>query len=178
MAKISAKDPASLQNLNDIVMPEAIGWWPLAPGWYILLAAILLGLLWLSWRYWQQWQANVYRRAALSELHELVAKIEQAGLRDSSLRQLPVLLKRTALAAYPRTQVAMLSGPKWYEFINASTPQALFTAQLITDLDAIRYRTGKLDEIMPSRIAELTSAIGQWIRSHDPAAKITTEGAG
>ena len=27
-------DAGSLQNLNDIVVPEPVAWWPPAPGWY------------------------------------------------------------------------------------------------------------------------------------------------
>ena len=33
-------DPGSLQNLNDIVVPGPVAWWPLAPGWYLLLAVL------------------------------------------------------------------------------------------------------------------------------------------
>ena len=35
--------PATPLPLKDIHLPEAIGWWPLAPGWWILL--LLIGLL-------------------------------------------------------------------------------------------------------------------------------------
>ena len=34
-------DPGSLQNLNDIALPAPPGLWPPAPGWYVVLAALL-----------------------------------------------------------------------------------------------------------------------------------------
>ena len=42
-------DPGSLQNLNDIVVPGPVAWWPPAPGWYVLAAFALAGLAWLGW---------------------------------------------------------------------------------------------------------------------------------
>jgi len=37
--------PKDLSSLHDIHLPEAIGWWPLAPGWYLLTAAIAIACL-------------------------------------------------------------------------------------------------------------------------------------
>ena len=36
-------DPEQIP-LRDLHLPEAIGWWPLAPGWWILIAIALVGL--------------------------------------------------------------------------------------------------------------------------------------
>ena len=35
-------DSGSLQNLNDIVIPDPVAWWPPAPGWYVLAAILLI----------------------------------------------------------------------------------------------------------------------------------------
>ena len=39
-------DPASLQNLNDIVALGPVPWWPPAPGWYFVIAVVTGLLLW------------------------------------------------------------------------------------------------------------------------------------
>jgi hypothetical protein len=37
-------------HLRDIHLPPPAGWWPLAPGWWILIGIALLLLTWLAWR--------------------------------------------------------------------------------------------------------------------------------
>jgi hypothetical protein len=104
-------DPTSLQNLRDLAVPSPVSWWPLAPGWYILIALLLAATLTLALRAWRSHRQNAYRRAALHELNTA-----------SSPQQIAALLKRTALAAYPRSQVASLSGPAWTQWLTQSTP--------------------------------------------------------
>ncbi len=93
---MKSPDPASLQNLNDIVLPATVGWWPLAPGWYILFASLLIALAWSGYRLLHRWKNNRYRRAALRELQLLKERIHateerDAEVRDAKLRQIPVL---------------------------------------------------------------------------------------
>ena len=66
-------DPGSLQNLNDIVAPAPVAWWPLAPGWYALAGILLLALFWLGFRRLRSWQQNRYRREALRALAQIAA---------------------------------------------------------------------------------------------------------
>ena len=95
---MKSTDPASLQNLNDIVLPPGIDWWPLASGWYMLIGLLLIALVSFIYRSLQRWKNNRYRRAALYELQLLENGLKSPGERDASLRQIPVLLKRTALS--------------------------------------------------------------------------------
>jgi len=56
--------PAELP-LRDIHLPEPVGWWPPAPGWWALLALALAGAAawgWLAWR-----RRTRVRRAALAD---------------------------------------------------------------------------------------------------------------
>ncbi len=95
-------DPASLDNLRDIVEPHSVGWWPLAPGWWVVISILTVVVIVLSVRRWQHWRANAYRRAALRELQSATGV---AAIAD--------ILKRTALCVWPRDQVASLSGSAW-----------------------------------------------------------------
>ncbi|HEX4987063.1 MAG TPA: DUF4381 domain-containing protein, partial [Burkholderiales bacterium] len=75
--------------------------------------ALLAVAAWALWRWHRRREANRYRREALAEL----ARLEDvAGI--------PPLLKRTALAAWPRKEVAALSGAQWVAFLRASGPLA------------------------------------------------------
>lgn len=166
---MNSPDPGSLQNLNDIVLPATVGWWPLAPGWYGLIGLLLIALAWFSYRSLQRWINNRYRRAALTELQLLAEDIQGAENRGSSLRQLPVLLKRTALSAYPRKQVASLSGDDWYGFLNSQVNKPLFTGPVAGLLDNIAYSTGDLSSADARATTVLLDAIRHWLKHHQPA---------
>lgn len=169
---MKSTDPASLQNLNDIVLPTAVNWWPLAAGWYVLLGSFLLAVAWFGYQAWKHWGNNRYRRAALNELQLLTATIQTTEKHDASLRQLPVLLKRTALSAYPRDIVAPLSGDDWYQFLNAQLKKPSFTATSTGLLDNISYSSGDLSSIDSQATTTLLNAIKHWLRYHQPPARL------
>jgi hypothetical protein len=99
-------DPASLERLHDIVMPPAAPWWPPAPGWYVVAGAVALATVVVAARAWAQYRRAAYRRAALAELGSLPPTAEATP-------RVAEILKRVALAAYPREEVAGLSGAAW-----------------------------------------------------------------
>jgi len=146
---------ASLQNLNDIVEPAAVPLWPPAPGWYVLAGLLLLITSWCVYRMVRRWHMNRYRRLALEELDQM----RQAA----SWRNLPGLVKRTALAAYPRTQVASLGGNEWLEFLRATRGKSSLAPGTGALLLRAAYETGELGE---AEQAALFTATEKWIRRH------------
>lgn len=107
-------DPTSLDRLHDLVLPPPVPWWPLAPGWYVLLVLLGLAVVWLSWRYWRRWRANAYRREALLQLRQL-----QDG------PAIAELLRRTALAVAPRAEIAAKTGSAWADWLASLSPAAM-----------------------------------------------------
>jgi hypothetical protein len=103
-------DPASLQNLYDIVLPPPAPFWPPAPGWLFLLGLFTLLLGFVFARGVIRYSRNAYRRAALAELGVAAASPEPLPL-------IAALLKRTALAAFPREEVAGLTGSAWVTWL-------------------------------------------------------------
>lgn len=171
---MKSPDPASLQNLNDIVMPATVGWWPLAPGWYVLFSLLLIAVTWFGYKSLQRWMGNRYRRAALSELHLLAEGMQSATSRDSSLRQIPILLKRTALSAYPRTQVASLSGKDWARFLNSKIGTPSFTDSISSTLGYLSYSSGDLDAVDSQAASALLDASTLWLKQHQTTARSIT----
>ena len=165
---MNSSDPASLQNLNDIVLPEAVGWWPLANGWYYLFAVLLLLLAWLIYRMIQSWNGNRYRRAALHQLQLLAKDIADKEKRDAGLRQIPVLLKRTALSVYPRNQIASLTGKHWLDFLNSKVSTDSFTDSTAGLLDKLSYSVGELNTVDTKAADEILSACKHWLQHHQP----------
>ncbi|MBE9549104.1 MAG: DUF4381 domain-containing protein [Proteobacteria bacterium] len=163
---MKSTNPASLQNLNDIVMPANIGWWPLATGWYFLLGLLLLVFAWSAYRLLQHWLKNRYRREALHKLQLLENSIQNSTQRDASLRQIPVLLKRTALSAYPREQVASLTGKDWISFLNSCIKNIAFPEPVASTLEQVAYSTGELGLVDSASSTALLSASRHWLKDH------------
>jgi len=175
VTQMKSLDPASLQNLNDIVLPATVGWWPLAPGWYFLFGLLLTALAWFGYRTLYRWMNNRYRRAALLELQLLEERIHateerDAEARDTNLRQIPILLKRTALSAYPRSQVASLSGKDWFHFLNSTVKNPSFTDSTASTLNKISYSLGELGAVDSRSITTLLNASRHWLKHHQPEA--------
>ena len=166
---MKSSDPSSLQNLNDIILPAEVSWWPLAMGWYFLFGLLIIVLAWIGYQSLRRWLNNRYRRAALHELRSLANDMQNEGNRDSSLKKIPVLLKRTALSAYPRNQVASLSGSDWHHFLNSKLKNPSFTEVAATTLDRISYSAGELSEVDSNAETALLNASFYWLKHHQPA---------
>ncbi|MCJ7433495.1 MAG: DUF4381 domain-containing protein [Anaerolineales bacterium] len=101
-------DPTHLDRLHDLVLPPTVPGWPSAPGWYVVFALLALAGVAMAWTSWKRWRANAYRRAALREL----ASLENAPA-------MAALLRRTALAIVPRTEIAAMTGSVWVDWLAA-----------------------------------------------------------
>ena len=136
------EDEFSLQNLHDIVMPDGPALWPPAPGFWIACALLLLAVSLIVARAVAARRRSAYRRAGL----ELLAAA-------ASVRDVSVILKRVALAAFPREEVASLYGTEWQEFLERSCPGL--------ELPALAQDEGAMapDEA-------LLAAAARWIRRH------------
>jgi len=157
-------NPDPLANLRPWHDPAPIGWWPPAPGWW-LLALLLLGVLGLAGLlWWRARSARSLRRAALAELALLRARCRAGALeRRACLAALSALLRRLALALYPRARVAGLSGRRWLAFLDATGGGGAFGAGAGRVLieDALRPESARAsgDEVALWVLAE------HWIRA-------------
>jgi hypothetical protein len=164
-------DPTSLDNLYDIVMPLPVPWWPLAPGWYVVGGVVLALVIWAVWKGWKRWQAAAYRRAALAELQRLQARTADDAQREFALQELPELVKRTALAAFPRQQVASLSGASWLEFLDHTGHTNAFTHGQGKRLPALAYDPHTAGRLDAHDAGALCNIISRWIRGHSALLK-------
>lgn len=147
------QDSTSLDRLHDIVLPPDVPWWPLAPGWYVVIAVVTLVAAGLARRSWKRWQANAYRRAALRELRTL---------RDAPA--IAELLRRAALASVPRSIVAERTGQAWADWVAAHCSEAM-PPEVHRQLASGAYRRpGKASDL-----DALRAYAARWITQHSSA---------
>lgn len=148
------------ENLNDLlgelvepVAPATVSMWPQTVGWLVLAGVCLVGLAAVIWWRWRVWQAAAYRRAALVALAE-------AGDDPAAIA---AILRRAALAAWPREQIASLTGAEWLAFLDR-TGAAPFPSAAAEALRGGIYQrnAGSSDG--------LGAAAARWIASHDAGA--------
>jgi hypothetical protein len=157
---------ASLAHLHDIIVPDPVPWWPPAPGWYWVLGFVLVLLLFVAFRVFVRWQHNRYRREALAELARAEAALQTPERRASILLALAELLKRTALTAFPREQVATLTGPEWFAFLDGTARGSSFSEALGPTLENAIYDPRNAVALDEPKLQALLSAIRHWIKHH------------
>ncbi|MCA0404506.1 MAG: DUF4381 domain-containing protein [Proteobacteria bacterium] len=117
-----------LANLRDIHLPETVGFWPFAFGWYILFLLLLSLILFFVYRRYQ-YQRKI--RAQVEAL-KLLKIYEQQYLSEKNspktAMQISELLRRVALAYYPREQVAGINGEAWLRFLQENSKKADLSA--------------------------------------------------
>jgi hypothetical protein len=160
-------DPSSLDNLFDIVVPPEVSWWPPAPGWYVIGGLVIAVAVWAAWRGWERWRAAAYRRAAIAELRRLERRAADGSQHDAALREVPALVKRTALAAYPRETVASLSGPDWLRFLDRTGHTDAFTHGRGQPLAGLAYDPRVAHGMDGNAMRELFDVVARWIGGHD-----------
>jgi len=105
-----------LDQLHDIVEPAPVSLVPATWTWALVAALGLAAVAGVAVVLLRRRRRSAYRRLALAELRLLAPAVE-AGEAEA-LRRLQTLLRRTALAAYPRAEVATLRGDAWRDFLD------------------------------------------------------------
>ena len=159
-----------LDQLQPLIAPPAIHWWPPAPGWG-LLAIITPLLAWGLWRLLRklpkkrkqgrdELPLDPLRQAALAELAALSKPYDQPA--GPWLQQLNALLKRLCRSHYPQSNCHTLNGRAWLAFLDGRCPAAGLTRWMVLVEGAYRPLC-KMDD---KAIDGLNQSIDIWIRKH------------
>jgi hypothetical protein len=143
--------PGALDKLHGFYQPAPPSWMPQTMGWYVVFGLLLLLTLWAVWRAVARWRRNRYRREALRQVEH------------ADVHAIPALLKRTALAAWPREQVASLSGEPWIDFLETHGGSGIISQEAGQWLLSLDYSGAALT---PAEEQTVRQAASQWIRRH------------
>ena len=154
--------PNLIDLLDQLAEPAAPPPVPLTPqtwGWAVLAALAAALVIWLIARAVRHYHANAYRRAALAEL-------EACG---NDPAKVAAILRRAALAAWPRDRVASLTGDAWARFLHE-------TGGFAEEQGAVLRNAPWQPAPAPS--PALRQAAEEWVRHHrvsrTPAAEVAS----
>lgn len=159
-----------LAEIVETSAPQTISFWPQTLGWQLLFIVFCLYSLYKSLQTWQRYKNNVYRREAL-------AWLKACDLSDESqVRQLPAVLRKTALIANKNGnhEINSLSGQAWLDWLSSHCQQCQLNqtvhqytlGQLLNDLP-YKANLSLQDEKLQQAIALLYQQITLWVKHHD-----------
>lgn len=149
--------PQLLDLMHGLVLPDPVSLVPQTDGWWVLAAWIAAVLALCVRAYLQHRRKNRYRREALASLAELEAAPKDDPARSATA--VAILLKRTALAVWPRHEVASIYGGDWASFLVQSSRQDPKVAAFAEDLARAPY-TPDVD------VEPLFEPARCWIKAH------------
>lgn len=144
-----------LAQLRDIHHPSPVPFWPLAPGWYALILLVSLVIGFIVYSCYRYIRKHRVRKIVLMRLEQLQQQQEDMNVPEA----LSMLLKRAALFAYPRKQVAGLFGEQWLAFLDKTAMTSEFSAGLGRVLITYPYKNSQ--EELPEALFLL---IKQWVK--------------
>lgn len=152
-------DPEQIP-LRDLHLPADVGWWPLAPGWWVLVGAVLLGIGWLLYKALLNWRITRARRAALKQLSFVTREYRHHGDAVALAIELSELLRRLVLAYAPRRAVAGLTGERWLECLDRGLDEPLFASGPGRCIESLPYRRrGRADADVDGLLAAVRTRI-------------------
>lgn len=115
-------DPAEIP-LRDIHLPEPISWWPLAPGWWVLVA-VLLTLLVLGGLLWFFFSKRHLRRATRA-LEQIETRYQQHQDAHEFARDCSMWARQFAFLQQTNGDASNSIGSDWVDYWVARMPTSV-----------------------------------------------------
>lgn len=131
-------DPESLP-LRDIHLPDPISWWPLAPGWWVLIGVLLIvtPLLVFTWFWLKQHRV---KRAVIREFKAIEAQFYVHNDAHVLAQELSKLARRAALAYDPSRATAAITGTQWWHHLARLSDPSIALSSIQSALHQAPYR--------------------------------------
>lgn len=154
--------PASsgaLLELRDIHLPDPVSWWPPAPGWWILIACIVVLLITIFIAK-KIYSGRQLKRDITAELDSIKQQFQKTQDKSQLAKSLSVLLRRASITFYPASNIAGLTGSDWLQHLDATSTsssgdkkfqsdigQTLLNAPYLPDNATLEYDAPTLIEL-------------------------------
>lgn len=148
-------------QLQDIHLPESASFWPLAIGWWLLLAVFMVIIAWFIVKVLKRAKQRKYRAKIFAQFDALEKKLK-ANPSNTVIAEINTLLRQVTVTYYPRNKTASLTGGDWLQFLDKSGGTQGFSRGAGRILIEAPYRLEK--QIENLNIKEFTPLIRRWTR--------------
>ena len=149
-----------LEQMRGIHLPEAISWWPLALGWWIVMALclsiIILGLY--KWR--KHVRQNIYRKLAENELQAHYEQWQNNKSNSSYIESANEVLRRSVQHISGESLLSSHSGRQWADTLDRFNTTPLSENTRFALSEACYQAEPQVD------IDELHLQLSTWLKTH------------
>ncbi len=150
-----------LDKLKDIYLPQQVSsWWPLAYGWWIVIAILILLALLFVFILRKKKKHRQYIDGIVNAFKADLGEVYISRPNDV-VQSISVYLKRIAIHKFTKDDIKLLHGKAWIDYLNSKTKKNLFDGQNTNYLANI-YKPRELSDV---ELEEIVSASDKWIRS-------------
>ncbi|MFD2228940.1 DUF4381 domain-containing protein [Alkalimarinus sediminis] len=157
-----------LSQLQDIHEPATIGFWPLAPGWWVLIIMAICFIILIAYLCRRHIKNNSWKKEAAKTLAELKKQASEQEY-QRTLFQVNQLLKQVAMYKHNDTSIKALTGEAWYTFLAAflngpHTPNMFTKAQLTLLTEGLYKQAADSNQSMNTEVTQLLKTLNEWIK--------------
>jgi hypothetical protein len=146
--------PPQGPELRDIHVPQ-VPWWPLAPGWWVLLVLVVALLMLAAWAWHCRARRRRYIDHVLAELHAARARHDADGDNAAFAASAHQLVRRVARARDAHS--VTLTAEAWRAALAAMAPKR--NVSRLATLGDVMYRPRA-----PLDIDAVTAEVDGWVR--------------
>lgn len=148
-----------LSQLNDIHEVTQASWWPLAWGWWLLIAvgvALITAAV-------VTWLKRKHHQKVLKRCNQQLEK-QQSNMGDITTLVKIAALQYLPVQTFEGTQIRTLTGEKWLRMLNSGMPEAQkLSAENISNLQDALYKPANQDMVSMYQDFSL-----QWLKHACP----------
>lgn len=155
-----AQQKQLLEQMRGIHLPEAIGWWPLAPGWWIVIALGLCALI-AGLYHWRKYVLrNIYRTFASSELQKHYLQWQSNSSNSQYIESANEVMRRAIKHISGETILSSHSGKQWADTLDKFSKTPLSDNTRFALSKACYQPEPQVD------IEELHQQLCVWLKTH------------
>lgn len=116
----------ALKDLRDIHEPDPVSFWPLAPGWWIVLLIIIFSVFLLRW-WLKRDKSPRYKKLANEELKNITTNYEVQRNGHKTAGEVSELIRKIMILTDNRAEVAGMIDEEWLAYLDEKSGTELFT---------------------------------------------------